>query len=303
MKEKSLTVSACAKLNLTLDVLGKRRDGYHDLRMVMQSVSLRDTVTLRATEGDFGLTTNLRYLPGADRNIAAVAARAFAEKTGVSLEGLRIDLDKRIPVCAGTAGGSSDAAAVLRGLNRWFGTGLTLPELAALGEEIGSDVPYCVWGTTALAEGRGEALTPLDDLPACRILLCKPDFSVSTPELFRQFDAVKLRFHPDTPGVRAALAAGDLTGVCRRMFNVFEQAMPPQRMGVIDEIKSTMLSYGALGACMSGTGPTVFGVFAASDGAGAEAARAELAGRYAETFLTHSVTGAQARGEEPLPEE
>ena len=285
---KELTIPAYAKINLTLDVLGKRPDGYHDLSMVMQSVSLADQVIIRETgEEGFTLKTDLGFLPGADKNIAGVAARAFARHTGVDLSGLEIELQKHIPVCAGTAGGSSDGAAVLRGLNRWFSCGLSLRHLAEIGEEVGSDVPYCVLGCTALAEGRGEKLTCLPALPDCHIVLCKPGFSVSTPELFRRIDELKLRFHPDTAGVLAALEEGDLAGVSRRMFNVFEEALPAQRRAVVEEIKSTLLSRGALGDCMSGTGPTVFGIFD-----NAESARSvadELKQSYAETFLTKNV--------------
>lgn len=285
---KELTIPAYAKINLTLDVLGKRPDGYHDLSMVMQSVSLADQVIIRETgEEGFTLKTDLGFLPGADKNIAGVAARAFARHTGADLSGLEIELQKHIPVCAGTAGGSSDGAAVLRGLNRWFSCGLSLRHLAEIGEEVGSDVPYCVLGCTALAEGRGEKLTCLPALPNCHIVLCKPGFSVSTPELFRRIDELKLRFHPDTAGVLAALEEGDLAGVSRRMFNVFEEALPAQRRAVVEEIKSTLLSRGALGACMSGTGPTVFGIFD-----NAESARSvadELKQSYAETFLTKNV--------------
>lgn len=285
---RELQIPAYAKINLTLDVLGKRPDGYHELSMVMQSVSLADTVILRETaEQEFSLTTNLGFLPGTDKNIAAVAARVFAAHTGVSLEGLQIELQKRIPVCAGTAGGSSDGAAVLRGLNDWFSTGLSLEELARMGEEVGSDVPYCVLGCTALAQGRGEKLTRLPALPDCFIVLCKPAFPISTPELFHRIDEVKLHFHPDTPGVLQALEQGDLTGVSRRMFNVFEEVLPAPRQAVIQEIKNTLLSHGALGACMSGTGPTVFGIF--DQEAPARAVCDLLGQSYQETFFTHSV--------------
>lgn len=285
---KELTIPAYAKINLTLDVLGKRPDGYHDLSMVMQSVSLADQVIIRETgEEGFTLKTDLGFLPGADKNIAGVAARAFARHTGADLSGLEIELQKHIPVCAGTAGGSSDGAAVLRGLNRWFSCGLSLRHLAEIGEEVGSDVPYCVLGCTALAEGRGEKLTCLPALPDCHIVLCKPGFSVSTPELFRRIDELKLRFHPDTAGVLAALEEGDLAGVSRRMFNVFEEALPAQRRAVVEEIKSTLLSRGALGACMSGTGPTVFGIF--DNAESAQSVADELKQSYAETFLTKNV--------------
>lgn len=285
---KEVCISAYAKINLTLDVLGKRPDGYHELSMVMQSVSLADSVILRETgEKEFSLTTNLGFLPGTDKNIAAVAARVFAAHTGVSLAGLEIHLEKRIPVCAGTAGGSSDGAAVLRGLNDWFSTGLSREELARMGEEVGSDVPYCVLGGTALAQGRGERLTRLPALPECFIVLCKPGFPVSTPELFHRIDEVKLHFHPDTAGMLQALEQRDLTGVSRRLFNVFEEVLPAPRQAVIQEIKNTLLSQGALGACMSGTGPTVFGIF--DQEAPARAVCDKLKASYQETFFTHSV--------------
>ena len=285
---KEVCISAYAKINLTLDVLGKRSDGYHELSMVMQSVSLADSVILRETgEKEFSLTTNLGFLPGTDKNIAAVAARVFAAHTGVSLAGLEIHLEKRIPVCAGTAGGSSDGAAVLRGLNDWFSTGLSREELARMGEEVGSDVPYCVLGGTALAQGRGERLTRLPALPECFIVLCKPGFPVSTPELFHRIDEVKLHFHPDTAGMLQALEQRDLTGVSRRLFNVFEEVLPAPRQAVIQEIKNTLLSQGALGACMSGTGPTVFGIF--DQEAPARAVCDKLKASYQETFFTHSV--------------
>ncbi len=285
---RTLSIPAYAKINLTLDVLGKRPDGYHELSMVMQSVSLADTVTISETEAaELTLSADLRFLPGADKNLAAVAARVFAAHTGVSLAGLHIDLNKRIPVCAGTAGGSSDAAAVLRGLNQWFAAGVPLPLLAEWGEEVGSDVPYCVLGCTALAEGRGERLTPLPPLPPCYIVLCKPDFSVSTPELFRRIDEVRLRYHPDTAGVRQALEQGDLAGVCHRMFNVFEQVLPNQRRLEVEEIEQTLLGAGALGACMTGTGSTVFGVF---DGeTAARTAYQTLKQTFPDTFFTQPV--------------
>ncbi len=191
---------------------------------------------------------------------------------------------KQIPVCAGTGGGSSDAAAVLRGLNQHYQTGLTPLELARLGEAVGSDVPYCVLGGTALAGGRGEVLTPLPDLPDCWLVLCKPAFSISTPELFHAADAVRLRCHPDTTGVLQALEAGDLTGVARRMYNVFEDVLPISRANEVQSIKSALLSCGALGACMSGTGPTVFGLFAEEEAA--RKAWQSLRALYQDTFLT-----------------
>ena len=184
------------------------------------------------------------------------------------------------------AGGSADAAAVLRGLNRLMGLGLSRRRLEEIGAAVGSDVPYCVGGGTALAEGRGELLTPLPPLPECRVVLCKPAFSVSTPELFKALDGCRIRRRPDTTGLAEALAAGDLTGVARRMYNVFEDVLPQRRYQEICAIKNSLIQHGALGASMSGTGPTVFGLFHC--GEAAERAYAALRQQYQETFLVES---------------
>lgn len=283
-----MEVQAYAKLNLTLDVLGKREDGYHDLCMVMQSITLHDTLTLEQTPGaGLRVGTNLRFLPTGEKNLAAAAALRFWEALGREPEDLDIRIAKRIPVCAGMAGGSSDAAAVLRALNDQAGNPFTIQELAQVGAKVGSDVPYCVLGGTALAEGRGEVLTPLPPLPKCWVVACKPDFPISTPELFAQVDSVKLRRRPDTAGVLAALKAGDLEGVARRMYNVFEDVMSPRQYARVAEIKQTLIQKGALGANMSGSGPTAFGLFDSRERA--EEARAALALTYRDTFLCQSV--------------
>ena len=283
-----MEVQACAKLNLTLDILGKRPDGYHDLCMVMQSVTLADTITLTENRGEgLRVRTNLRFLPTGEKNLAAAAALRFWEAREQEPENLDIAIEKRIPVCAGMAGGSSDAAAVLRALNARAGEPFSPRELAKVGERVGSDVPYCVLGGTALAEGRGEVLTPLPPLPRCWVVVCKPDFPVSTPELFAQADRVKLRRRPDTKGILAALEAGDLGGVARRMYNVFEDVMPRRLYVRVAEIKNELIQRGALGANMSGSGPTAFGLF---DRRGAaEEALAVLRERYRDTFLCETV--------------
>lgn len=282
------TVLARAKLNLTLDVLGKRPDGYHDLKMVMQSVALADTLTVETGTGEgLKVRTDLSFLPNNEKNLAAAAALAFQTATGRDLGGVAIAIEKRIPVCAGMGGGSSDAAAVLRALERMLGTGQDLAALARIGERVGSDVPYCVLGGTALAEGRGEVLTPLSALPHCHVVICKPAFSISTPELFRAVDGVRLRCRPDTDGVLAALETGDLGGVARRMYNVFEDVLPPRQRAEVAAIRSVLVQHGALGANMSGTGPTVFGLF---DEAGrARSAWEELRQTYRDTFLSETV--------------
>jgi len=283
-----MELQALAKLNLTLDVLGCREDGYHDLRMVMQSIALADTLTVSPGTGEgIQVRTNLSFLPNGDKNLAAIAARQFWKALGKDEIPLDVDIQKRIPVCAGMAGGSSDAAAMLRGLNQQAGSPFTVTELAKIGERVGSDVPYCVMGGTALAEGRGEILTPLPALPKCHVVVCKPDFPISTPELFHRIDSVKVRRRPDTQGVLAALQAGDLAGVARRMYNVFEDVLSERQAASVREIKQVLIECGALGATMSGTGPTAFGLF--DDLEQAKEAYGRLAENYRETYLTETV--------------
>lgn len=270
---------ACGKLNLSLDVLGRTGDGYHDLRMVMQSVSFGDEVDITLTDGDFSLDPGQPYLPSDEKNLALRAARLFLEGTG---RGARIRITKRLPVCAGMGGGSADAAAVLRGLNQLTGAGMTSQQLRDMGLSLGSDVPFCVMGGTALAEGRGERLTALPPLPPCHLVICKPAFAISTPELFGRIDARRSRLHPDTGGILAALDGGDVPGVARRMYNVFEDVLT-RREGAIPAIKSQLIAHGALGAVMTGTGSAVFGLF--DDPAAAKAAREALAPAWPDTFL------------------
>ncbi len=283
-----MEVQACAKLNLTLDVLGKRPDGYHDLRMIMQSIDLSDRLTLEENGGaGLRVCTNLHFLPNNEKNLAAQAALRYWEARGLPSRGLNITIDKHIPVCAGMAGGSSDAAAVLRALNAVEREPLSPVRLAEVGERVGSDVPYCVLGGTALAEGRGEILTPLPPLPQCWVALCKPEFSISTPALFARIDSVRLRCRPDTQGALAALEAGDLAGVARRMYNVFEGALPDHRRTRVNDVKNLLIQSGALGASMSGTGPTVFGLFDSEECA--RQARERLLDLGGEVFLARTV--------------
>ncbi len=278
---------AYAKINLSLDVLGVREDGYHELAMVMATVDLADTLIFRHEGEGLRVESQVSFLPTDRTNLAAAAAIAFQKATGRTIEPLMIQMDKHIPVCAGTAGGSSDAAAVLRYLNRVTGAELSLQELQTIGERVGSDVPYCIMGGTALAEGRGERLTALPPLPQCAVVLCKPNFSVSTPALFAQIDRCKIRRRPDTNGIVAALQAQDLQGVARRLYNVFEDVLLVRQKRTVESIKNTLVNQGALGAAMTGTGPTVFGLF--SEVTAAEAAYKELAEYYPNTFLCHTV--------------
>ena len=252
---------AYAKLNLTLDVTAKRDDGYHDMLMVMQTVSVTDSIVLEQT-GEKGIraSSNFRYIPTDERNLAVRAAGAYLDAVGEEKNGILIRMDKSIPVGAGMAGGSADAAAVLRGMNRMHGNRMNRRELEKLGEQVGSDVAFCVAGGTALARGRGEVLEDLTPMPDCAIVICKPGFSISTPELFRKLDQTGLRTHPDTAGMLSALESGNLKEISMRMFNVFEE-VDDRRMRSVAEIKHVLLDYGALGAVMTGTGSAVFGVF------------------------------------------
>ena len=282
-----MEISANAKINLTLDILRRREDGYHDLQMVMQSVTLADVLTVvpaRGTEGT--AASDLHFLPTGGKNLAQMAAAAFRAATGLGGP-VDVTIQKRVPVCAGLAGGSADAAAVLRAMDELTGAGLSPVELAKIGEGVGSDVPFCVLGGTALAEGRGERLTPLPPLPPCHITICKPPFSISTPQLFSRVNVRKIVRRPDTAGTVAALEAGDLAGVARRMYNVFEDVLEPRRMAEIREIESALIDCGALGASMSGSGPSVFGLF--QDQRQAQDACERLKKSYRDVFLCQPV--------------
>lgn len=255
------TEPAYAKLNLSLDILGRRPDGYHDMKMVMQSIDLQDTVTVDLQPGPgIQVSSDLSYLPRGDGNIAVKAAARFFERTGLPPAGMSIHICKRIPVCAGMAGGSSDGAAVLRVLRRVLRPEMPAGDLEEIGGLVGSDVPYCLRGGSVLAEGRGERMTDLPPLPQCWFAVCKPPCAVSTPELFALVRVKRLRFHPRTSELISALEQGDLEGVAVRLYNVFEDVLP-RRYAQVFEIKSRLLELGAMAASMTGSGPTVFGMF------------------------------------------
>jgi 4-diphosphocytidyl-2-C-methyl-D-erythritol kinase len=279
-----LQVQAYGKLNLSLDVVEKLPTGYHAMKMVMETVAYCDDVYLSLGAGaGVKLATNLPYLPADSRNIAVQAAQVFFRELELAPREVTIRIHKRLPVSAGMAGGSSNAAAVLRGLNTLLGTGLDSAQLRRIGLLLGSDVPYCVVHGTALAAGRGELLTPLRPLPPCHIVGAKPKFSINTPSLFARIDCSKIRHRPDTAGIQAALVAQDLGQVARCMYNVFEDVLD-ERGREVANIKRTLLDSGALGAAMTGTGPLVFGLF--DDAELARAAAERLAKMYPETFLT-----------------
>ncbi len=269
---------AFAKLNLCLDVGEKLPDGYHAVRGVMQSTDFCDEVSLTPGEGPWRVQSDLSYLPTGETNLAAQAALLFRQATGLGPAGGLITLKKRIPVCGGYGGGSSDAAAVLRIMNRISASPLSWAELEELSLPLGADVPFCIRGGTALAEGKGEKLTPLPDLDGRALVLCRPDFSCSTPQLFKALDARKIRLRPDVAGMVRAIEEGDTAGAARRLFNVFEEVLPRKQGDTVREIKDHLLGAGALGAAMTGSGSGVFGVFADAARAGEACAALREAG-------------------------
>ena len=257
---KTITLEAPAKVNLALDILRRRPDGYHDMDMVMQTVSLTDTVcVIEAGEG-FALLAEGISLPPGKKSLEQRAAEAFFQKLERPMPGLTVHLTKRIPAYAGMGGGSADVAAVLRGLRALYAPELPLSALEEIGFTVGSDMPFCVRGGTCRAQGRGEILTDLIPLPACWFVICKPDFDIPTPSLFARVQPDALADRPDIPGMQEALAAGDLPAVAERVRNVFEDVLPPED-GEVFSIKTRLLELGALNAAMSGSGPTVFGLF------------------------------------------
>ena len=257
-----MQLKALAKINLGLDVLRRREDGYHEVRMIMQTVRIFDRIQIVRQEREgIRVRTNLYYLPANENNLVYKAAKLLFDEFGLR-GGLSIDLKKYIPVAAGMAGGSSDAAAILYGMNRMYGLGLTQEELMQRGVKIGADVPYCLTRGTALAEGIGEILSPLPPMPPCNILVAKPGISVSTKFVYENLHANELKEHPDIDGILAALRRQDLREMaqCMKEGNVLETVTVPAHP-VIQKIKDTMEQQGALIALMSGSGPTVFGIF------------------------------------------
>lgn len=255
-----ISLKALAKINLGLDVLGKREDGYHEVRMVMQTIHLYDRVEIKKTRSPhIHVETNLYYLPVNEDNLVYRAAKLMKDEFEIK-EGVRIVLQKFIPVAAGLAGGSSDAAAVLVGMNRIFNLGLKQSKLMELGLKIGADVPFCIMRGTALAEGIGEKLTALPPMPKCPVLIAKPAISVSTKAVYEGLKLYDGMEHPDIDGVMEGIQQKDLKGVASHMGNILETVTIPM-YPVIDDIKKLMMENGALNAMMSGSGPTVFGLF------------------------------------------
>ena len=251
---------AYAKLNLTLDVLDKRADGYHNIKTIMQTVSIRDDIEIDIGTGkEWTLSCNVEGVPEDDRNLAWKAAKLYCETLNKEPDGIAIRILKRIPMGAGMAGGSADAAAVLRALNDYYGNPLSILALAELGAQIGSDIPFCVIGGTAMCEGRGEKLRKLPDMPDCFIVVCKPEFSISTPELYRKIDESVIGKRPNHQAMESAILAGDLGGVAGNLYNVFDPIVTKDHLE-LNYIKSIFNSYGSVGQQMTGSGSAVFAI-------------------------------------------
>lgn len=255
-----ISLKALAKINLGLDIVRRREDGYHEVRMIMQTIQLYDRLDIKRTqEPGIQIQTNLSFLPVNENNLIYKAAKLLMDEFSIT-DGVSVKLDKRIPVAAGMAGGSTDAAAMLIGVNRLFSLGLTKRQLMERGVQIGADVPYCIMRGTALAEGIGEALSPLPPMVKCPVLIAKPSISVSTKFVYQNLKLDDTTIHPDIDRLIDDIKAKNLHDIAAHMGNVLETVTIPN-YPVIDEIKKHMLSNGAVGAMMSGSGPTVFGLF------------------------------------------
>lgn len=280
-----MRLQAFAKINLGLDVLGKREDGYHEVRMIMQTIRMYDQLDMRkSVEPGIHLTTNKKYIPVDENNLVWRAAKLMMDTCGI-MEGVSIHLHKVIPVAAGMAGGSSDAAATLVGMNRLFHCGLSKEKLMELGVQIGADVPYCVLRGTALAEGIGEKLTVLPPMPDCWILIGKPGISVSTKYVYTTLDLNTDTVHPDIDGMKKALEDRNLYGITEQMGNVLQDVTIPAYPEV-ERIKEQMKTLGAVNAMMSGSGPTVFGIFDNEEKAQKACQKLRESGSCQQVFLT-----------------
>ena len=251
---------AYAKINLTLDVLGKREDGYHDLKSVMQTVSLRDDIEIDLGTGKpWNIVCSDSTIPANESNLAWKAAAVFFDRIGKDPDGLEIRITKRIPIEAGLGGGSADAAAVLRALNKYYDNPMSIGALAELGALVGSDVPFCVIGGTAMVEGRGERIRKLPDIPDCIFVICKPDFSSSTPALYKIYDNTTVGKRPQNAEMESAILAGDLLKIAQNLHNVFDPIVTADNLE-LNYIKSIFNSYGSIGQQMTGSGSAVFGI-------------------------------------------
>lgn len=256
----TLYEGAFAKINLTLDVIGKRSDGYHDLKSVMQTISIRDDIEIDVETGkEWTLSCTDETIPCNESNLAWKAAKVFFNAAKIDPNGIAIRITKRIPKEAGLGGGSADAGAVLRALNKHYGNPFSILALAEIGAQVGSDVPFCTLCGTAMVEGRGERLRKLPDMPDCVIVVCKPSFSVSTPELYKKLDETEIAKHPDNQAMESALLSGDLGKVAENLYNVFDPVVTADNLE-LNYIKSIFNSYGSVGQIMTGSGSAVFGI-------------------------------------------
>ncbi len=260
---KKVEEKAYAKINLVLNIGDLRPDGYHDIQTIMQSLELHDDVTVEQTGGTgITVTASVDTIPTDESNLAVKAVKAFAAKTGVPADGLSIRIEKRIPVAAGLGGGSSDAAATLRALNQIYETNLSLDELAEIGMEVGSDVPFCIHGGCAYVEGKGDMVVPTTPLPQCIIVVGKPDLTVSTEKMYQRYDQVELPARADhTPEIMLGLRWENLKAVAEGVGNAFEQVLMKNERNTVDMMKEVMNQFGTLGTAMTGSGPAVFGIF------------------------------------------
>ena len=283
-----LEEKAYAKLNLTLDVLGKREDGYHDLKSVMQTVSLYDDITISIGTGKpWNIVCNKEGVPCDERNLVWKAAKVYLDEVNKDVDGLEISIYKRIPSGAGMGGGSADAAAVLRALNRYFGEPLSVMQLANMGAKVGSDVPFCVLGGTVMCEGRGEVMRKLPNMPNCIFVICKPEFSISTPVLYQKLDAVKEPIHPDNAAMELAISSGDVTEIVKYIENAFDPVVSTEH-DEIAHIKGIYHAHGALASQMTGSGSVVFAVV--PDMRSAERAAEELRKTYEDVNIVAPVS-------------
>ena len=287
-------IKAYAKINLGLDVVRRLENGYHEVKMVMQTVGIYDVLDFERTDGGIVITTDSGELPTDENNLIYKAAKLMMETYPIS-GGVKIHLEKHIPIAAGMAGGSTDAAATLKGMNRLFDLGCTLKDLMELGVKIGADVPYCVMGGTALAEGIGEKLTPLAPAPDCYVLVAKPDINVSTKYVYEHLDAQEIVKHPDIDGMVEAIAEESLQGILDRMENVLE-TVTVSAYPIIQTIKDRMKELGAINSLMSGSGPTVFGIFVEKDMARRAYDKLEEEQLAKQIFLTEFCEYCQSRG-------
>ena len=284
MSDKTIRREAFAKINLGLDVVRRLPNGYHEVRMIMQTVGICDVLTFRKAVSGIQLVVDNEELPTDGNNLICKAAKLLLESAGIE-GGVSITLEKHIPIAAGMAGGSTDAAAALLGINELYEIGYDVDKLKELGVKIGADVPYCIQGGTALAEGIGEVLSPLPTPPTCHLVIAKPDINVSTKFVYENLRANELESHPDIDGMIEGLEKGDLKAITDRLANVLETVTVPA-YPIIDEIKQTMLDAGAEGALMSGSGPTVFGIFTELEKAKQAAKRIKDAELAKQVFVT-----------------